>query len=353
MTRPEPFLTEDGVRTGTTGRDLRSGRAFAARPGRALIVMRDDMAYVVAGLAARLSGHAPVAWPVLITALSVAYRSFQEDVRRALYDCAAGAERPDLHIVDGIAVGQAVRARIHTAKAISLDPLVEGVAALGISRGFELGGRRPCGLVARPGFPPVASQAIHLRQTLMDDECTLVEDDIHTGGTIAGVLGILAGAGVRVAKVVTGIVAGPAVLGSLGVPVEPVLRYVGVPDRIDVADPRNFLLGVSGLVVRLPTGCWGRAPYWLPFVTTSARVVVDPAQDDKFARVMVRANARFYERVERSTHCRIRVGHLHPAVRMLLATTVSASAETRVGHLLDGLADRLDRGDRTAGAGAR
>ena len=333
---------EDGVSTVLIGRDLRRGRTVAA-PDRPVIVMRDDTPYVVAELAARLSGHVAGGRPGLVGALSAAYRCFQRDVRRAVRDCAAEEERPDLHLIDGTAIGEAIRARLGATAAVSLDPLVRGIPALGISRGFDLGGRTSRGLVARPGHPSVPSQVERLSRALAGRTCVLVEDDIHSGGTIERVLEILAAAGVRVARVVTGIAAGPVVLGSLSVPVEPVLRYEGTTGRLDIADPRNFLLGVSGLVVRLPAGGWGRAPYWLPFVTTSARLPVDPLRDNMFARMLMQANARFYERVEQHTRCLVRVGDLHPSVRMLLTATGTAAAETPVRQVLHALADGLDR----------
>lgn len=329
------------------------GHTIAAPPDRSLIVIRDDTTYVAAALAARLLGHADVTWPVLITTLTDAYRRFQAELHRALRDYAPESARPDLHLVDGVAVGREIRARIRTARAVSLDPLVTGVTPLNISRSFEPGGRVPGGLVARPGSPPIASQTAHLRRTLGGEACVLVEDDIYTGGTITGVLTFLADAGIRVAKVVAGIIAGPVAPDSLGVPVEAVLRYTGAADRIDIADPRNFLLGVSGLVVRLPTGGWGRVPYWLPFVATSARVTTDPARDTAFAQAMVRANARFYEQVEHGTRCRIRIRHLDPEVRTPIVTTGTGAAETPVRHLLDALAARLERGDCPAEANVR
>jgi hypothetical protein len=128
-----------------------------------------------------------------------------------------------------------------------------------------------------------------------------------------------------------------------GIPLVAAVEY-RVADLADVnlADPRNFLLGVAGLVVRLPDRTWGRAPYCLPFVNAAARIGVPTRSEQAFATAVLAANARFYARVEADARCLARVRDLHPSVRRLLTTLHIAHDSTPVRGVLEVLTDRLD-----------
>jgi hypothetical protein len=102
----------------------------------------------------------------------------------------------------------------------------------------------------------------------------LVDDDAATGGTLAHVAACLP-AGVRVASTVTATVA----------------------DRgEEIADSRDFLLGTDdgGLVVALPDGTTGRAPYLLPYVDPSARAGVPAPAVLAFSRDLWAVNAGIF-----------------------------------------------------------
>ncbi len=134
-------------------------------------------------------------------------------------------------------------------RTLSLDPLVRGDADLAISRVFDLGGYRPLGHAARPGHPPLATQFA----ALAPGPWRLLDDDRATGSTEAFVRAHLP-AEVIVDEVVF------AVDARRG-------------RDVDIADSRDFLLGSDdgGLVLALPDGDLGRAPYLLPFVDPSVR----------------------------------------------------------------------------------
>jgi hypothetical protein len=136
---------------------------------------------------------------------------------------------------------------------ISLDPLLPGDADLGVSRRFELGGLQQRGHVARPGWPPLAEQVAGVPP----GPWQLRDDDRVTGATIAFVRQLLA----------------PGVdLQRTTIALEPEAGFD--PDAgAEVADSRDFLLGTDdgGLVVALPGGTVGRAPYLLPYVDPSVR----------------------------------------------------------------------------------
>ncbi|MDI5961478.1 hypothetical protein [Streptantibioticus silvisoli] len=315
-----------------------------AAGGPFVVVMRDDTALCVREFGHRLGIRGTAA----ASGLAEAYHGFQHDTRDALRAVARYPGGLVFHVVDPLCLEEAVRRRAGDGPLISLDPLVErGVAPLRVSRGFLLGGREAIGLVPRPGAAPVAEQIAALPRDPAGAGCTLVEDDICTGETVAAVVRLLGAAGRRVHRVVPGVrldaAACPAVPGAV---LDPVLEYRttgGAPGAraVELADPRNFLLGLSGLVVRLPDGTWGRAPYWLPFVRTSARAGVPADRDEEFALRVLGANVRFFERAERLAGRPVLVGDLHPAVRRLLESLRLADAGRPVRPLIGDLASGL------------
>lgn len=128
---------------------------------------------------------------------------------------------------------------------LSLDPMLPGAADLAVSRHFDLGGHRMLGHGARPGHPSIAEQV----GAVGPGPWILRDDDSATGRTIEFVRGV-----VDVRSVVLS------------------MQH----DGGEIADSRDLLLGTDdgGLVVALPDGTAGRAPYLLPFVDPAARGTV-------------------------------------------------------------------------------
>jgi hypothetical protein len=313
--------------------------------GPSVLVMRDDTAYVVHELGKRLTGRSALPWQRLSGVLRSSYALFQHDVRAELARSAARPGEVEFHLVDAVALEHAVRRRTAETPVISLDPLFPRAQVLRLSRGFLLGGTRSAGLVARPYAQPIVHQLAALARSLRGVPCSLVEDDVYTGGTLREAIRLLHAADVQIARVVPGI----RVITAAGdkfddVAVDSAIEY-RVPDlaALNLADPRNFLLGVSGLVVRLPDRTWGRAPYWQPFVSAAARVGITSVDDRAFALAMVDANACFFARVESRARCLVRVGDLHPSVRRLFVTLRLAEESTPVRTVVDWLGNNLDR----------
>ncbi|ORT58458.1 hypothetical protein [Streptomyces sp. CB03238] len=323
--------------------------------GAFVLIMRDDTAYCVEQLCRRLSGRSAVPPGELSAALTESYRAFQDDLRGAFRDTAYGPRGIAFHVVDGHQLERSVRRWVGGGPVISLDPLVERAARpLRVSRGFLLGGRKALGLVPRPDTDPIGRQITTLLKNPPEHGYTLVEDDVSTGGTLAGVIRLLQEAGVRVRRAIPGIrlagtaPTGTAPTGILGVAVDPVLQYravgaAGAERVMELTDPRNFLLGASGLVVRLPDRTWGRAPYWLPFVSTTARVGVAAAYEKEFAFGMLEANRRFFVRAGQVLGRTVRVADLPPATRRLLMSLDMASLSRPVCSVLEGLGVWMDR----------
>lgn len=157
---------------------------------------------------------------------------------------------------------------------ISLDPMLPGDLNLAVSRRFDLGGATRRGHTARPDAPPLAEQCA----ALPAGEHVLFDDDICTGGTVRFVRAQLPER-VRIVGTRHLAVAGPP------------------QERREIADSRDFLLGstAGGLVVVLPDGTLGRAPYALPCVDPGARASIPAAHIHTFSHAVWQLNAAFFE----------------------------------------------------------
>jgi phosphoglycolate phosphatase-like HAD superfamily hydrolase len=200
-----------------------------------------------------------------------------------------------------------------------MDPLINhNIPVVAVSRGYYLGGRTTFGLTHRPDSKPLDEQ---LRAAVpKGSEVNLVEDDVFTGGSIRQMAQRYEDHG-KIRRVVPGIQVGsPSHLENSGIAVLPVVRYQTVDGtdpvqegRIELDDPRDFLVGSSGLVVQLPSGKNGRAPYVLPFVSPAERASVDPSMEEEFSQSVLAASRRFFQELEARCGRRIELGDVEPA----------------------------------------
>ncbi|KUL25801.1 hypothetical protein [Actinoplanes awajinensis] len=285
---------------------------------RPLLIMRDDTDHCARELAQGIVADAPHGRASPHAPLARSYRLLQAEVRSELREHSESGRVPEIRLMDQNALARAVRSRAGSGLTVSLDPLLRGDHDLQLSRGYGLGGHETIGLVPRPGSAAVSRQIDVLARSLHGAACVVLEDDVYTGGTITAVVDLMRRAGVTVDRVVPGIHVDTGSRLPPRVVLDPVLSFRDPGGLVDVADPRNFLLGVSGLVVRLPAGQWCRAPYWLPFVHTSHRITIAAGRNRSFALAMIAANLRFYARAEADLGLTIRVRHLSRPVRLLL-----------------------------------
>lgn len=194
---------------------------------------------------------------------------------------------------------------------ISYDPLLTGKDILSFesSRGWYPGGRVDMGRRPRPGAAPLDQQARHIKEVLGDREAAVGEDDVYTGGSLAGSIETKLNEGVNIGLVIPGIQFGePSKIKALGLPIKPIVLYEttdgrAVEDVFDLGDPRDFMVGASGLVVQLPDRSFGRAPYVSPFVSTEARASIPSGTNKEFGLKVLKANLDFFSAVQE------RVGH--------------------------------------------
>lgn len=264
-------------------------------------IMRKDGNFTMSPVARRLTSEYALEEGVTKQVLMEEYDTYFSKLADILKWGYSPKGSMELHLYDPEALDKRVREKVGGLPTVSLDPLMNrGVFELGVSRGFYLGGRKDFGQVARPGTDPLSKQAEEIADILNGVPSAVAEDDIFTGGSVAASLTELKNSGVNVQKAVTGIqVDEPTSVLKMGIPVEAVVTYetsddAKILDKVDLGDPRDYLLGASGLVIKLPSGKFGRAPYILPFVSSSARAGVPAEMEKEFAMKVLQANLEFY-----------------------------------------------------------
>ena len=169
---------------------------------------------------------------------------------------------------------------------ISLDPMRPARHNLALSRLYALGGAQLLGHVARPGAPELLEQV----RAIPPGAYALADDDRVTGGTLEAARRLLAERA-RITATELAVLHG---------------------EDEEVVDSRDFLLGADhgGLVVALPRGRIGRAPYLFPYVDPTVRASVRPSRSHAFAIEIWRLNAELF------AGSGLRVRDLPPAARL-------------------------------------
>lgn len=243
----------------------------------------------------------------------------------------------------------AVREKTGGLPIISLDPLMEqGVDTFAISRGYYAGGIQDFGQVARPGFASLADQAGGFTSLFASGPICVVEDDIFSGGSVIGSVEALIAAGAHIQSVVTGVQVGkPKKLEAMGIPVVSVVQYEtddgrDIFDVVDLGDPRDYLVGASGLVTKLPNGEYGRAPYILPLVSAAARASIPTAQEWRFSQDVLHANMEFFLQVERQIGTPLLLGHMNPACVRLFHDVYGIDIHTPMTMIVNWMMEHMD-----------
>jgi len=247
------------------------------------------------------------------------YDTFVEKLADILQSSFSHKGSVELHIYDPDTLDQQIREKATGLPVISLDPLMtEGVHTHGVSRGYYLSGQHDFGQVARPGMASLLEQAKNIANELDGKSAVVAEDDIFSGGSVIASLEGLIQEGTNVHHIIPGIQVGiPAKLTEMGITVDPVIKYkttddTDIFDKVDLGDPRDYLVGASGLVVKLPNGEYGRAPYLLPFVTATARAGIPKAIEKTFSFHVLQANYQLYNAVEEKIGKPVLLKQMHP-----------------------------------------
>lgn len=249
------ILWTEGQRNALASRELRPPVWSQARPRRLVVRLEDERAVRMLG--------------------GINFGEFQDGLLKLLSQYAA--VRPVPLVEPGEREG-----------VISLDPMLPAAHNLAISRLFAPGGYESRGHLARPGAAALETQAA----AIPAGDYILRDDDCMTGSTLAAAMALFP-PDVRIA--------------STQLAIEPA-------EDEDVLDSRDFLLGSDdgGLVLELPQGGIGRAPYLLPYVDPAARASA-PASH-VLSREVWELNARVFAGTS------LRVRDLPAACRATFAT---------------------------------
>jgi len=191
---------------------------------------------------------------------------------------------------------------------ISLDPQIySNVEKFEVSRAYYPGGVNEFGQVSRPGTIPLDQQAELIAASLSGQQVNVTEDDIFSGGSAVSALEKLVASGVAIKDVIPEIQIGDAEkIKEMGIGITPIVKYStedgsDIFDKVDLGDPRDFLIGASGLVIKMPNGEFGRAPYILPFVSASARASIPKSKEQEFSHKVLQISSQFFQNIEQKT----------------------------------------------------
>lgn len=273
-------------------------------------VLRDDTSHVVDEVTARLSanhGLDDASRALVGEQLRGLYTDFVDDLSDVLLAATRSYGTSQIHRFDDALIDARRRELLWPDTFwLSMDPLATGpdVHHLGVSRWYRPGGRELARDGHRPGFPEVEVQLHTLSELAAGRAVSVIEDDTFTGETLRAAARTLRSSGLDVRQFVVGtqICENPS-LGDLQL--DAAIRYHieaaegRLDDPIDLGDPRDYLIGVSGLVILLDEASagepeFGRAPYLEPFVATSARASIPEAQDRAVAEHLLRAARTMY-----------------------------------------------------------
>jgi hypothetical protein len=227
---------------------------------------------------------------------------------------------------------------------VSMDPLMEsGALALAFSRCYRPGGEVFIEMIPRPGYPSLEAQVAAIAAAAAGGPIIVVEDDFFTGDTLTTTLGTLLG---DLLENVVGVVAGTKVgLLEPSIPVLPAVRYRCEDGRdpltkLDLGDPRDYLIGASGLVCLLASGRLGRLPYVLPFVSPAARASIPAHAEGEFSRAALQLSREFYDELEKVIGRVVRLDATDPAFVSACNELLGLQADTPMGDVLDVVAEQ-------------
>lgn len=282
-------------------------------------IMREDTDFVVHQLATATERDYGIGFAMGKEVIQEAYEDFIKSLAEHLGNAFGPKGETEVHLYEAGQLEEAIRQKAGILPIVSLDPLLEkDVFSFRVSRGFYRGGTEDFGQVNRPGSTPLADQAGKLAQVLGDCPVCVAEDDIFSGGSVISALEHLQNAGIKIAKLIPGFQIGkPTKIEAMGIFVDPVITYkttdgVDIFSKVDLGDPRDYLMGASGLVIKLSDGSFGRAPYLLPFVSTSARASVPEENEQSVAHHIWQANGIFFHTLEELFGKPMVLAHMDP-----------------------------------------
>lgn len=313
-------------------------------------VMRKDGKFAMTPVAKKMATDYQLDEQALAQTLLAEYDTFFAKLADSLQWGFSSKGNFELHLFDPDELDKSVREKSAGVPIVSLDPLMnKGAFEHKVSRGYFLGGKKDFGQVARPVSSALSLQALEIAAKLNNLPASVVEDDIFSGGSVIASLNELLNQGVNIHKVIPGIQVGePEKLSAMGLTVDPAVKYkttdeTDIFNKLDLGDPRDYLLGASGLVLQLPGGELGRAPYILPFVSTSARASIPMEVEKDFALKTLQANLEFFDNVANKVGSPLLLKHMDHSFLVLMHQMYGIDQNTPMDQIVTWAADNIDK----------
>jgi hydroxymethylpyrimidine pyrophosphatase-like HAD family hydrolase len=215
---------------------------------------------------------------------------------------------------------------INLDKVVQLDP--DTTREFKTSRLYMPGGNKKLDQIESPGSQPIQEQIRNIvESSFIKNEkgevtdvrpIVLFEDDYFGGGTIKEIakkiqefvgqnyqdLDPKLKEKLKICKIYAGIQVGNPELNGLEIPLESAVKYTSETNedlssngRIELLDFRDFLIGLSGLVIQDPDlNQKVRLPYILPFVSPNSRASIPEEKEIEFSKKVLLENIKFYEK---------------------------------------------------------
>lgn len=312
-------------------------------------IIRKDGKFAMPPIAQRMATDYQLNEEVLTQMLLEEYDTFfakLADIFKWAYSSKGNFE---LHLFDPDKLENQVRLKSSGQPIVSLDPLMnQGVYEFGVSRAYFMGGVKDFGQVARPGSDTLSDQSCDIATSVNGHQVTVSEDDIFSGGSVIASLNALLESGVVINKVVPGIQIGkPKKISDMRLPVDPVVEYqttdgVDIFSKLDLGDPRDYLMGASGLVIKLPNGEFGRAPYILPFVSTTTRAGIPIEIEKEFALKTLQANFEFFNTIQDKTGKPVLLKHMDHNFLVYMHQMYGVDSIADMGQVTAWLMENID-----------
>jgi len=311
-------------------------------------ILRKDSEFVASHIAEHIAQDSVLPKEQIQSDVYHAYEDFTAHLGDVILTAFAPKGNVEIHCFDAEPLKQAEFKKAGIFPIVSLDPLIEqGVTSFQVSRGFHLGGIKDFGQIARPGSESLEIQAKQIAEKFGNCPVSVVEDDIFSGGSVISALEHLQNAGVHIAKLIPGLQIGkPTKLDAMGIVTDPVVAYktadhTDIFAKVDLGDPRDYLIGASGLVVQLTDASFGRVPYLLPFVSTSARAGIPKENEVSFAQKIYAYTMDFFTQVEGKIGQPVLLKHMDLYFCAYMQKEEGVSGETPMTEVVSWAIDQL------------
>lgn len=290
-----------------------------------VFIFRKDLDYAIRPVAKSICADYRMNLQSVENILKTEYESFFSEFLDLVQWSHSPRGNVEIHLYDPVDINSRAEQKYKNSNLVSLDPLTSnGVHELAMSREYYFSGKKFIKRIPRPGYGSFEQQISNFSSRFQYKETTILDDDLFKGGSLIEALSLLRNNKIEVKKIIPGIKVGDLDESyTTGINLEPVVEYKlangkDALSKVNIADPRDYLMGFGGLVVRLPEGGHGRSPYFLPFLPTSDKTGIPKEYNEVFARQILLANMTFFKRVQNLTGKPIKLRHVNPDFKKLM-----------------------------------